>query len=130
MIMEKFYALINREYPTLIEFYSSKSSHEEKMSSVIDKFKEEKDFVTVQRYDIDDTENSKLVEKYEIKETPTFIMFHEGEPVWRDTGEVSLNTLKEKANKFRLRNGGTHSGSHQAQHSGRRDTEPRRRNHE
>lgn len=121
--MEKFYGLINRDCPTLVEFYSSKAAHEDKLNAMLDKLKAEKDFLKVLRYDVDDPANSKLIEKYEIKELPSFLLFHEGELVWRDFGELSLNKLKGKVDEFRLHSGSTHPGSHQKRHSGRREDE-------
>ena len=55
----------------------------------------------MERFDIDAPENEKLLNYYRIQSVPTFLLFYQGDQVWRQSGEMSEEQLEEKVEKYR-----------------------------
>jgi len=51
-------------------------------------------------YQLDVDKNSELAEKEQVNGTPTFILYHHGNPVWRFSGEIDGNVLLQKMQSF------------------------------
>ena len=51
------------------------------------------DMVTVVRIDISSASNSVLVRRYNIVSVPALMLFHRGEPIWRDSGVIAIDRL-------------------------------------
>lgn len=45
-------------------------------------------------------ENSNLASRYDVMSIPTFLVFRDGEEIYRHTGSVSFEQFKQKLNSF------------------------------
>ncbi|MDE5643247.1 MAG: thioredoxin family protein [Muribaculaceae bacterium] len=82
-----------------VEFYATWCGHCRAMQPVID------DIRTllqgeVQLYQLDIDENSNVAGEQRIEGTPTFILYKNGDEVWRWSGEIDGNTLLAKIQHF------------------------------
>lgn len=83
----------------LMEFYATWCGHCVRMAPVVDQVRELLDGqAPVVQVDID--KNKELAEEFEIDSTPTFIIFKNGEPVWRHSGEMDGNMLLSKVQSY------------------------------
>lgn len=90
---------INSGKLTLVEFFASWCIHCQRMAPIVEKFKEEMaGKVQVVQVDIDKYEQ--LATDYEIEGTPTFILIENGEQLWKEAGEMSLQELKDAVKEF------------------------------
>jgi thioredoxin 1 len=97
--MSDFNEIINSDRPTLVDFFAVWCNPCKMMSPVIDQMvKEIGDDANILKIDVD--QNRELAIKYGIRGVPTFIVFKNGEPVWRQSGAISKNILEEKINQF------------------------------
>ena len=86
----------------LVEFFATWCPHCQKMRPILDRVeKENKEYLQVERFDIDAPENEKLLNYYRIQSVPTFLLFYQGDQVWRQSGEMSEEQLDEKVEKYR-----------------------------
>jgi thioredoxin 1 len=97
--MSDFNEIINSDRPTLVDFFAVWCNPCKMMSPVIDQMvKEVGDSANILKIDVD--QNRELAIKYGIRGVPTFIVFKNGEPVWRQSGAISKKILEEKINQF------------------------------
>ncbi len=83
----------------LVEFYASWCPHCKRMEPVIEQLKELlSDNVNIFQLDID--LNKELSDIERITSTPTFIIYHNGQPVWRESGEMDGQYLLDKIQSF------------------------------
>ena len=93
--MESFKDIINSEVPTLVDFYATWCGPCRAMAPVLDQLKN--DFGTkVRVIKIDVDRNPAIADKFKIRGVPTFILFKKGEVIWRQSGGMDVNTLKQK----------------------------------
>ena len=86
----------------LVEFFATWCPHCQKMRPILDRVeKENKAYLQVERFDIDAPANEKLLTYYRIQSVPTFLLFYQGDQVWRQSGEMSEEQLEEKVEKYR-----------------------------
>ena len=83
----------------LIEFYATWCGHCRRMEPVVE------DIKTllkgeVQLYQLDIDENRDVADEQRIEGTPTFILYKNGEDVWRWSGEIDGNTLLAKIQHY------------------------------
>ena len=50
--------------------------------------------VRILKIDVD--KNQAVAEKFKVRGVPTFVLFKNGEIIWRQSGGMSLQTLKDK----------------------------------
>lgn len=85
--------------PTLVEFYAPWCPHCQRMmpvmNEVIERFKDKANVVQ-----IDGDQNAALCETYKVRSYPTFILFKEGQEVWRDGGEKPYSELADMLHRF------------------------------
>lgn len=99
--MEKFYDLIKGKKPVLVEFYASWCPHCQRMQPVLEQFsKEIGDRLIITNLDIDASENSSLVERYQVQIVPTILLFQDGEQMWRQSGEMRTDQLNRVVGKY------------------------------
>lgn len=99
--MEKFYDLIKGKKPVLVEFYASWCPHCQRMQPVLEQFSEEMgDRLIITNLDIDASENSSLVERYQVQIVPTILLFRDGEQMWRQSGEMRTDQLNRSVGKY------------------------------
>lgn len=79
----------------LIEFYATWCPHCKRMAPVVDQVKELLDGrAGVVQLDID--LNQEAADSAEVTGVPTFIVYRDGEEVWRHSGEIDGNDLLSK----------------------------------
>ena len=90
--MSKFGELINTAVPVLIDFYTEWNEQSVSMHPVIrDVAAALGDRAKVIKIDVD--KNKELAEALRIKGLPTFMIYKDGQMVWRQSGEFDANTL-------------------------------------
>lgn len=97
--METLDEVINSAPTVILELLSSRCVYCTRMDAVIP------DLSRLLRpdeifYKIDVNDNPELAESLDIEGTPTFIVFRNGEEVWRWTGEIDGNALLSKIQSF------------------------------
>ena len=94
-----FNELINSDKPTLVDFYTNWCGPCKMMSPIIDETKSVlKDTANILKVDIDKNRDAAI--KYGIRSVPTVILFKNGEPVWRQAGLATKNSLVDKIVEF------------------------------
>ena len=90
---------INSGKLTLVEFFATWCIHCQRMEPIVEQFKKEMDGkVEVIQVDVDKYEE--LTSNFDIEGTPTFILIENGEQLWREAGEMSLQELKDAVKEF------------------------------
>ncbi len=86
--------LIKGDTPVLVDFHATWCGPCKAMAPVLQQVAEEvgKDAKVI-KIDID--KNRALAEKLQIKGVPTFIVYHQGKTVWRESGMRSAHELVE-----------------------------------
>ncbi len=83
----------------LVEFFASWCPHCRKMMPIVEQIKMLLDGrVPVYQYDID--ENEAEAGKAGVESVPTFIIYRDGEPVWRHSGEIDGEALLARVESF------------------------------
>lgn len=97
--MEKFTELIKSEKPILIDFYAEWCGPCKAMMPILEKVKESiGDKARIVKIDVD--QFSSLAEEYRIQTVPTFIIFKNGEPLWRHSGMIAEKELTVMLEKY------------------------------
>lgn len=92
--MEEFAELIKSETPVFVEFFATWCPHCQRMMPIIEELKRKtKNKLIVRQYDIDRTENERLIEYYRVQTIPLMMVFKAGESLWKQSGEMSEQQL-------------------------------------
>lgn len=92
--MSAFYDKINSDTPTLVDFFAHWCGPCKTMMPVLDKLKQKMgNNIQILKVDVD--KNAAVSTKYKIMGVPTFILFQNGEILWKQPGTFSLNQLEE-----------------------------------
>ena len=95
MTENRFYALISRTTPTLVEFYATWCGPCKMMAPVVEELAEDMEGkALVCKINVD--ENMEIAQRYQVMNIPTFLVFKNGEAVDRVVGGVPKSTLEEK----------------------------------
>ncbi len=93
--MGNFSEIVRSEKPTLVDFYATWCGPCRAMHPVLDTLKDELgDQIRILKIDVD--KNQEVAEKFKIRGVPTFVLFKNGEILWRQSGGMDLSTLKGK----------------------------------
>lgn len=96
MTTKRFADYIGDTAPTLVEFCRpGKAEDEGVMSHLESALKDVANILTV-----DGTENPELMQAYKVGSYPTFILFKDGQEVWRDSGCKGFDELRHMIEKF------------------------------
>lgn len=83
----------------LVEFYASWCPHCQRMMPIVADVKALLEGrANVYQFDID--ENNELASELEVSSIPTFIIFKNGEEMWRSSGEMDGNVLEAKVESY------------------------------
>lgn len=83
----------------LVEFYASWCQHCMRMMPVVEQVKELLEG-QVYVYQLDIDQNRELADVEDIDSTPTFMIYRDGKPVWRESGEMDGQYLLSKIQSF------------------------------
>lgn len=95
----KYSEVISSTPVVLVEFYATWCPHCRRMMPVIDQMKELLNG-TVDIYTLDIDKNEQLADQEGISSTPTFIIYRNGQPIWRESGEMDGQYLLDKVQSF------------------------------
>lgn len=96
--MEKFKDIIDREQLTLVDFFATWCGPCKQMHPVLEQLKLELgDTIRIVKIDVD--KNEQLSNVYHIQSVPTFMLFKNGQVIWRQSGALRLNDLKSVINQ-------------------------------
>lgn len=97
--MKEYESIISSNPVVLVEFYASWCPHCKKMAPIVEQVKELLgDAVKVDQFDIDNFGD--YADEAEVEGVPTFIVYRNGNEVWRHSGEIDGNVLYEKVQSF------------------------------
>ena len=93
--MGNFQDIVKGETPTLVDFFATWCGPCKAMQPVLDQLKTDMhEKVRILKIDVD--KNQDVAEKFKVRGVPTFVLFKNGEIIWRQSGGMSLQTLKDK----------------------------------
>ncbi len=97
--MSSFKEIINKPIPVLVDFHTDWFGPCQLMSPILKEVKDQlKDIVSIIKINVD--KNPALSGKYKVKGVPTFIIFKEGQLLWRQSGIIKKDELINIINKF------------------------------
>ncbi len=93
--METFQQIINGDKPVLIDFFATWCGPCKAMSPVVESIgKEVQGSARVLKIDVD--RNQAIASRYGIQAVPTFLIFKNGQVVWKNAGGADKMTLKSE----------------------------------
>ena len=97
--MASFSDIINSDKPVLIDFHATWCGPCKQLSPIVQEVsKEMGDAVRVIKIDVD--KNQAIAQKYQIRGVPTMMIFKEGKQLWRQSGVLSKEVIKEELGKY------------------------------
>ena len=93
--MGNFQDIVKGETPTLVDFFATWCGPCKAMQPTLDQLKTDMhEKVRILKIDVD--KNQAVAEKFKVRGVQTFVLFKNGEIIWRQSGGMSLQTLKDK----------------------------------
>lgn len=97
--MENFNDIIKSEKLTLVDFYATWCGPCKMMHPVLEQLKEDLgDSIRIIKIDVD--KNEAISTQYRIMSVPTFMLFKNGEAVWRQSGTIRFNDFKNLISQY------------------------------
>jgi thioredoxin 1 len=97
--MGNFSEIVKSDTPTLVDFFATWCGPCKAMQPVLDQLKTDLgDSIRILKIDVD--KNQDVAEKFKVRGVPTFVFFKSGEIIWRHSGGMSLQTLKDKVKGY------------------------------
>ncbi|PSG86292.1 thioredoxin [Aurantibacter aestuarii] len=97
--MSTFSELINKEQPVLVDFYADWCGPCQTMMPILEEVKKELgDAVSIIKINIDKNQN--IATRFQVRGVPTFMLYKNGEQVWRQSGLVQKAELIQTLKKF------------------------------
>ena len=91
--MENFNDIIKGDQLTLVDFFATWCGPCKMMHPILEQLKQEVgESVRIIKLDVD--KNKALASQYRIQSVPTLMLFKGGESIWRQSGAMRLNDLK------------------------------------
>ena len=99
--MSKFGEIINTDVPVLINFYTNRNDSSEVMHSVVRNIAATLgDKAKVVKIDVD--KNQDLAEALRVNSVPAFMIYKNGQMVWRQSGESDAESIIAVVQKYVL----------------------------
>ncbi|WP_299460754.1 thioredoxin [uncultured Microscilla sp.] len=93
---KSFHDLItNHAIPVLVDFYADWCAPCQTMAPVLKALASELDS-KIKIIKIDVEKNQSIAQKYQVQNIPTFILFYQGNVLWRQSGAMSLADFKHR----------------------------------
>ncbi len=100
LFMETFNNIVSTTPLVLVDFFATWCGPCKMMHPVLEDLKKKMgDNLRIVKIDIDN--NASVFEHYQIRSVPTFMLFHNGENVWKRTGLMSLTELTNVVNQYK-----------------------------
>lgn len=97
--MEKFNEIISGNHITLVDFFATWCGPCKAMHPVLEQLKKDLgDSICILKIDVD--KNESLSETYRIQSVPTLMLFKEGKQLWRQSGAMRMQELKNLIEKY------------------------------
>ena len=97
--MSKFNELINGSCPVLIDFFAEWCSPCHTMSPILKEVKSHYgNNLKIIKINID--KNQQVTEKFQVRGVPTFILFKQGELLWKQSGLIEKSNFINKIDPF------------------------------
>ncbi len=98
--MSNFTTIINGKTPVLVDFFAEWCGPCKMMAPILKDLKSDLgDEVVILKIDVD--KNNAISAKYQIKGVPTFMLFKEGQLLWRQSGMLQKQDLIDLINRFK-----------------------------
>lgn len=96
--MSKFNELINGDQPVLVDFHATWCGPCKTMAPILDEVKQEMgDKARIIKVDVD--KNQAAANQYGVRGVPTFILFKNGQQLWRQSGAIPKHLLVQAIEK-------------------------------
>lgn len=92
-------SLVQSSPLVMVEFFATWCGHCQRMMPVVEQIRELLG-TSAAIYQLDIDENDAVADAEGINATPTFIIYRDGSPVWRYSGEIDGNVLLQKLESF------------------------------
>ena len=97
--MEQFNDIIHGNGLTLVDFYATWCGPCKAMHPVLERLKEQLGgHIRILKLDVD--RNSALAAEYGIQSVPTLMLFRSGNVLWRQSGAMSVEDLRQRLQPF------------------------------
>lgn len=97
--MEQFNQIINNNTLTLVDFYATWCGPCQTMHTILSQLKADLgDKIRIIKLDVD--KNQTLSAAYRVQSVPTLMLFRKGVILWRQSGALMLQELKQQISKY------------------------------
>lgn len=97
----EFNDIIGADSLTLVDFYAAWCGPCKAMHPVMNRLREElSGRLRVVQIDIDDATYADVTRRYNVRSVPTFILFRKGSTVWRSSGVMPYDYLRDTIMKY------------------------------
>ena len=95
--MGKFKEIIKSEIPTLVDFYATWCGPCKTMHPILDQLKADMgSMIRILKIDVD--KNPAVADQFKVRGVPTFVLFKNGDVLWRTSGAMELAVMKNQIN--------------------------------
>jgi len=97
--MKTFLDTIKNDTPTLVDFYAEWCSPCKSMNPILEELKSSiGNKATILKIDVE--KNQQVSQQYQVRNVPTFILFKNGNILWRHSGSISLSNLNKIISQY------------------------------
>lgn len=97
--MSNFSEIINQPKPVLVDFFAEWCGPCKMMAPILKELKDDlEDKISIIKIDVD--KNQSLASKYQVRGVPTFVLYKNGNQVWRQSGMVQKKEFVSVINSF------------------------------